>query len=71
MRNALRLAAVVVCGIVIVTAQEREAPADPILGAMTEELERSRNLRIVELDEPYYIQYGLEDARTYSDDGAQ
>ncbi|MCP5115490.1 MAG: hypothetical protein GY953_32085 [bacterium] len=40
-------------------------PQDAILEAMGIELERSRALRIVDLDEPYFIQYGLEDARSF------
>ncbi|MBI4877369.1 MAG: hypothetical protein HY822_22305 [Acidobacteria bacterium] len=39
---------------------------DPVLRAMREELDRSRALRVVNLDTPYYIEYVLEDAEQFS-----
>jgi hypothetical protein len=39
---------------------------DPVLRAMTDELLRSRTLRVMELDKPYYIGYSLEDADTFT-----
>ncbi len=40
--------------------------ADPILRAMREEIERSRQLSIVNLDSPYYIEYSLDDLDSFS-----
>ena len=45
------------------------APAqdtDPVLRAMKDELQRSRQLRIVSLDAPYFIEYRVEDANNFS-----
>ncbi len=39
---------------------------DVILRAMKDELERSRQLRIVSLDAPYFFEYRVEDASVYS-----
>ena len=39
---------------------------DVILRAMKDELERSRQLRIVSLDAPYFFEYRVEDANVYS-----
>ena len=40
--------------------------ADPLLRAMKDELERSRQLRIVSLDAPYFIEYRVEDVNAFS-----
>jgi hypothetical protein len=40
--------------------------ADPLLRALTDELERSRQLRIAGLDAPYFIEYRVEDTNSYS-----
>ena len=40
--------------------------ADPVLRAMKDELERSRQLRIVSLDAPYFIEYRVEDVSSFS-----
>jgi hypothetical protein len=42
------------------------AQDDTILRAMKDELDRSRALRIVDLDPPYFIEYSMEDADSYS-----
>lgn len=42
------------------------APDDVILRAMADELQRSRSLRIVNLEEPYFIEYSLHDAENTS-----
>src|ERR1700681_4291974 len=39
---------------------------DVILRAMKDELERSRQLRIVSLDAPYFIEYRVEDVIDFS-----
>ena len=43
-------------------AQAPPAESDTILRAMKDELERSRALKVVDLDKPYYIEYSLEDS---------
>ena len=40
--------------------------ADPVLRAMKDELARSRQLRIVSLDAPYFIEYRVEDVNAFS-----
>ncbi len=40
--------------------------ADPVLRSMKDELERSRQLRIVSLDAPYFIEYRVEDVHGFS-----
>ena len=40
--------------------------ADPVLRAMKDELARSRQLRIVSLDAPYFIEYRVEDTVSHS-----
>lgn len=40
--------------------------ADPVLRAMKDELARSRQLRIVSLDAPYFIEYRVEDVSVFS-----
>jgi TldD protein len=52
----------------VVTGLVAQAPLndpDPILRAMVDELERSRALRVVDLDKPYHIEYSLEDIDIY------
>ena len=39
---------------------------DPLLRAMKDELHRSRNLRIISLDVPYFIEYRVADESNYS-----
>ncbi|HBY63545.1 MAG TPA: hypothetical protein DEH78_27285 [Solibacterales bacterium] len=43
-----------------------QSPADVILRSMREEIERSKPLRIVSLDAPYYIEYALDDVEGFS-----
>jgi predicted Zn-dependent protease len=50
------------CGLGFLAAQD----ADPVLRAMKDELERSRQLRIVSLDAPYFIEYRVEDVSEFS-----
>ncbi|HEV2689960.1 MAG TPA: metallopeptidase TldD-related protein [Bryobacteraceae bacterium] len=60
MKGASRFAAVPLCiltfGLSILTAQD-----DVILRAMKDEIERSKQLKIVSLDAPYFIEYRVED----------
>lgn len=46
--------------------QDIDPGSDPLLDTMLQELDRSRALRIVNLDEPYFIQYRLDDAHMFS-----
>ena len=39
---------------------------DPLLRAMKDELERSRRLRIISLDTPYFVEYRVADETNYS-----
>jgi TldD protein len=47
-------------------AQEAAPGADVVLRALSDELERSRELRVVSLEKPYYIEYGIHDADSFS-----
>jgi len=47
-------------------AQAPKQAPDPVLLAMSAEIGRSRELRLVSLDEPYYVEYGLEDAHSFA-----
>jgi hypothetical protein len=42
--------------------------SDPVLRAMKDELARSRQLRIISLDAPYFIEYRVEDVNVFSVD---
>ena len=48
------------------TAAISQPPDDAVLRSMQDELERSRKLAIPGLEKPYFIQYSLDDARTFS-----
>lgn len=43
-----------------------QSAPDALLKAMKDELERSRTLQLSGLDKPYFIEYTVEDMRTYS-----
>ncbi len=49
-----------------VLAQNGRTGADAVLRALTDEMERSLDLRVVSLEKPYYIEYGIHDAESYS-----
>lgn len=51
---------------VLAAAMSAQTATDPLLKAMKDELERSRTLQIEALDKPYYIEYNVEDIRSYS-----
>ncbi len=57
------VAALALCGGLF--AQSGVKGQDPVLRAMIDELDRSKQLRVVGLDTPYYIEYSLEDQETY------
>ena len=67
-RTACRLIAascVVLAGAATWTRAADPAKDSVVLRAMHDELERSRNLKIVSLDTPYFIQYTLEDGDNF------
>lgn len=61
-RRLLRASVLLILAAVTLPAQEQ----DPILRAMVDELDRSKALRVVDLDQPYYIEYSLEDADVFN-----
>lgn len=50
----------------LLIAQSPSPEQDPVLRAMQAELDRSKALRVVDLDKPYYIEYSIEDADTFN-----
>lgn len=66
----MRIAAALLCLLTLfpagAPAQPTVVPLDAVLQAMVKELDRSRQLRLASLDAPYFIQYGLEDVRSFS-----
>jgi TldD protein len=57
----------IVAGIFLTLAAAwAQAPSDPVLAAMRAELERSRTLKMENLDTPYYIEYSLYDFTSLS-----
>jgi hypothetical protein len=50
----------------LLPAQPAKIDDDPVLKAMLDELDRSRALRVVDLDRPYYFEYSLEDLYGFS-----
>ena len=58
--------ALILCLLSSVVCLLRAQDADPVLRAMKDELQRSRQLRIVSLDAPYFIEYRIEDVRGFS-----
>ena len=53
-----------VCGAALLSAQA--PPTDPILKAMHDEIERSRSLNLPDLEKPYFIGYGMDEAETFT-----
>ncbi|HSW50941.1 MAG TPA: hypothetical protein VLH09_12235, partial [Bryobacteraceae bacterium] len=47
-------------------AQDPAPGADVVLRALADELDRSRELRVVSLERPYYIEYGIHETDTFS-----
>ncbi len=66
MRNSLLQTAAIAAIAVTAMAQAPATDQDPVLRAMLAELDRSKALRVVDLDKPYYIEYSIEDADTYN-----
>lgn len=57
------LTAAVLCA-ALLSAQA--PPTDPILKAMHDEMERSRALNLPDLEKPYFIGYGMDEAETFT-----
>ncbi len=50
-----------------VAAADKAAPQmDPVLKAMVAELERSKDLRLASVDAPYFVQYAIDDGRSFA-----
>jgi TldD protein len=62
----MRLAALLVCVGAAWGGQSSEALPDPALAAIEAELQRSRSIRLAELEAPYFIEYTLEDVHSFS-----
>ncbi len=63
----LYMVAAAACGIALLCAQTPSVPAsDPVLQAMRDEVERSRQLQVSGLEKPYFVQYVIDDADTFS-----
>ncbi len=54
------------CLAVRLLAQQGADGGDAVLRALADELERSRSLRVVALEEPYYIEYAIHDAESFT-----
>ena len=61
-----RLFCLSLCGVAPSLAQPPSARDDVLLRAMQDELERSRDLRVVDLAKPYFIEYGVHDSESYT-----
>jgi len=62
---AVAVAVVALAGTAL-AQQPPQSELDPVLRAMVREIDRSQALRLVGLDAPYFIAYGLEDAASFS-----
>ncbi|MEO7649056.1 MAG: hypothetical protein ABIZ80_01190, partial [Bryobacteraceae bacterium] len=49
-----------------VPAVAADAAADPIMRAMRDELARSRELKVPNLESPYYVEYAIDDVESFS-----
>ena len=67
MNLTFRRVAVFTSLVAIAAAQRAAAPDDVMLRVMKDEIDRSRQLRVVGLDErPYFIEYAIEDVDSYA-----
>ena len=64
--NSMRLPRAALCVLVGFAAVALAQDADPLLRAMKDELERSSQLHIANLDAPYFIEYRVEDTVNHS-----
>jgi len=46
--------------------QQAPAKEDVVLRALADELDRSRSLRLVALETPYYIEYGIHEVDSFA-----
>lgn len=60
--RALALAIVLVC---LAPGLFSQAPGDPLLRAMRDELARSRGLKMLSLEAPYFIEYSIDDGNSF------
>jgi hypothetical protein len=59
----MKFIAAAFCAATLLSAQ---GTPDPLLSAMKDEVERSKTLEITGLEKPYFIEYTVEDVRSYS-----
>jgi TldD protein len=59
-----RLFLLLLCAAVLASGQQAPTGDDAVLQAMRDELDRSRSLRLVSLETPYYIEYSVHDAES-------
>ncbi len=58
------LLAFAILGAAILSGQA--PPTDPVLKAMHDELDRSKNLTLSNLEKPYFVGYGMDEAETFT-----
>ena len=66
MKNKITALAAAACVLLAGSLWSQQPDQDPLLRAMKEELDRSRMLRIVGLDQPYFIEYRVADETNFS-----
>ena len=60
-------AALLAASLVILSGQQNKSEiSDPLLRAMKDEMERSKQLHILNLDQPYFFEYRVEDTRSFA-----
>ncbi len=55
-----------VLGLALAACSAAQAQEDPVLKAMRDEMERARALKVVSQQQPYYIEYALDDMESVS-----
>ena len=48
------------------TSRKRSAPADPLLQAMRDEMDRARKLKLPNLEAPYFVEYMIDESESFS-----
>ncbi len=61
-----RRAAAWLAGLALAAAAAAAPAPDPVLGAMEDELKRSRTLALPGLEPPYFIEYTIDDVRSFA-----
>jgi PmbA/TldA metallopeptidase C-terminal domain len=64
--RSLTLAVVCLAGVAAWSQQPPAAPVDPVLRAMHDELDRSRQMSLPNLEPPYFVQYLLDREETFN-----